>query len=255
MIFSIVIILIVALVIVAIVVNAVQQHRDKMEAEKRTEIAKQKSVIDESEDAIMASTQISISPKVVLVLYQRVLNALYAIRELNPSMMEIKQRISTYEEKKKAINVEQPPPADEAFVLPDNDKLVIQYIKAIKKFRVLLRSEYSKGKVDSQTFMEEDQRLGCMQLRVNVETLAKRGAAAIASEQMGSARQYFEKAIIALGAQAQQDEYTNGRRIDFENQLRTIQDSLRNANTEDRLKKQEEERNDLDELFAPKRKW
>lgn len=255
MIFSIVIILIVALIIVAIAVNAIQQHRDRIEAEKRTEVAKQKSIIDEAEDAIMATTQISISPKVVLVLYQRVLNALYAIRELNPSMMEIKQRISTYEEKKKSINLEQAPLPEEAFVLPDNDKLVIQYIKAIKKFRVLLRSEYSKGKVDSQTFMEEDKRLGRMQLRVNVDTLAKRGAAAIENEQMGSARQYFEKAIIALNAQAEQDEYTNGRRLDFENQLRSIQDNLRNANTEDRLKKQEDERNDLDELFAPKRKW
>lgn len=255
MIFSIVIILIVALIIVAIVVNAIQQHRDKVEAEKRTEIAKQKSIIDEAEDAIMAATQINISAKVVLVLHQRVLNALHAIKELNPGVYDIKQKITTYEEKKKTINPDQPPPADDGFVLPDNDKMVIQYIKAVKKFRVLLRSEYSKGKVDSQTFMEEDKRLGRMQLRVNIDTLAKRGAAAIENEQMGSARQYFEKAIAALNAQPQQDEYTNGRRLDLEAQLNVIQDSLRNANTEDRIKKQEAERNDLDELFAPKKKW
>jgi poly-D-alanine transfer protein DltD len=42
---------------------------------------------------------------------------------------------------------------------------------------------------------------------VNVETLAKRGQAAINSNMLGSARQYYEKSIKALEAQNNQGEY------------------------------------------------
>ena len=61
---------------VAIVVNAMQQHKEKMEAEKRTEIAKQKSIIDETENVLMASETIPVSQKLVYILHQRVQNAL-----------------------------------------------------------------------------------------------------------------------------------------------------------------------------------
>lgn len=255
MIFTVVIILIVALIVVAIVVNAIQQHKEKVDAEKRTEIAKQKSIIEETETVLMTTDVIPVSQRLVMILNQRVQNALRIMYELNPTMPEIKQRLKDSEDRLKTIDISQQTPPMEAFSLPDNDKTIIQYIQAIKKFRVLLRSEHSKGKVDTQTFSNEDKRLASLQLRVNVETLAKRGQAAISSNMLGSARQYYEKAITALSAQAQPDEYIKVRKTELEAQLREIQDNLRNVNAQDRAKKEEEERDELDELFAPKKKW
>ncbi|GAA0857372.1 hypothetical protein [Aliiglaciecola litoralis] len=255
MLFPIIIILIVSLVVVAIVVNALQQHREKVEAEKRTEIAKQKSVIDETENVLMAVETIPVSQRLVAILHNRVLNALKIIYELNPNIAEIKQRVREAQDRIKTINVDTPAPSHENFNLPESDKMVIQYIQAVKKFRVLLRSEHAKGKVDTQTFSQEDRHLASLQLRVNVETLAKRGQAAVQSNMLGSARQYFEKAIAALESQNIPDPYNLERKGQLEEQLRTIQDNLRNANAKDRAKKQEEERDELDELFAPKKKW
>jgi hypothetical protein len=37
--------------------------------------------------------------------------------------------------------------------------------------------------------------------------------------------------------------------------LSEIQNNLKSVNAQDRAKKQEEERDELDELFAPKKKW
>lgn len=255
MIFTIVIVLIVVLMIVAVVVNAIQQHREKIEAEKRTEIAKQKSIIDETENVLMASETIPVTQRLIFILHQRIHNALRVVYELNPTMPDIRQRIRDTEDRVKTINIEQDAPSLDGFSLPDNDKMIIQYIQAIKKFRVLLRSEHSKGKVDTQTFVHEDKRLNALQLRVNVETLARRGNAALASNMLGSARQYFEKAIAALSAQNQPDEYCATRKAQLEEQLREIQDNLRNVNAQDRAKKKEQERDELDELFAPKKKW
>ncbi|WJG11008.1 hypothetical protein [Aliiglaciecola sp. LCG003] len=255
MIFPIIIILIVSLVVVAIVVNALQQHREKIEAEKRTEIAKQKSVIDETENVLSAIDTIPVSAKLISILQIRVLNALKVIYQLNPSMPDIKQRLKQCQDRVKAIDMGAPTPTQENFTLPDSDKLVIRYIQVVKKFRVLLRSEHAKGKVDSQTFTQEDRVMAALQLRVNVETLVKRGNAALQSNMLGSARQYFEKAIAALESQNQPDQYNQERRVQLADQLKSIQENLRNANAKDRAKKQEEERDELDELFAPKKKW
>lgn len=255
MIFPIIIILIVSLVLVAIVVNALQQHREKQEAEKRTEIAKQKSIIDETENVLMAVDSIPVSQTLILVLNTRVLNAIKIIYELNPTIPDAKQRIRNTEDRIKQIDVSRPSPSHDQFTLPENDKLVIQYIQAIKKFRVLLRSEHNKGKLEKQRFLIEDRALASLQVKVNVETLAKRGNAALQSNMLGSARQYYEKAIAALDTQNQPDEYNLQRREELAEQLKVIQNNLRNVNAQDRAKKQEEERDELDELFAPKKKW
>jgi hypothetical protein len=72
---------------------------------------------------------------------------------------------------------------------------------------------------------------------------------------LGSARQYFEKAIGALEGQTQPDEYTENRLVELKSMLKDIQDNLKNVNAQDRAKKKEAERDELDELFAPKKKW
>ncbi|WP_100657399.1 hypothetical protein [Alteromonas flava] len=253
--FGIIVGLIVTLVVIAIVINAFQQHKAKIEAEKRSEIAKQKAIIDETENVLMAAGQFPISPKLVWVMQQRVQNALRIMLELNPSMPEIRQRVKDAEARVQAIDLNASTPDQSGFTLPDNDKLIIQMIQAIKKLRVLLRSEHSKGKVDTQMYMHEDRTLERLQLRVNVETLARRGKAALSSNMLGSARQYFEKAIGALEAQTQPDEYMQHRHAELSEMLREIQDNLKNVNAQDRAKKKEQERDDLDELFAPKKKW
>ena len=139
--------------------------------------------------------------------------------------------------------------------LPETDKMIIQYIQAVKKLRVMLRSERSKGKVDGSTYLEQDKILERLQLKVNVETLIRRGRGAQQTNMLGSARQYYEKAIAALEAQTQPDEFVQSRLEWLNQQLKDIQENLKNANAQDRAKRREEERDELDELFAPKKKW
>ncbi|MBN7820016.1 hypothetical protein [Bowmanella yangjiangensis] len=255
MLFPTIIILIVALVIMAIVINAIQQHKEQVEAEKRAELAKQKSIVDETEDALMAAAQMPISQQLILILHKRVHNALQTMFELNPKAMDIKQRVKDAKERVDATKPEQLAPPSDHFLLPENDKQIIVLIQGIKKLRTLLRSENSKGKVDTHVFIEEDKRLERLQLKVNVETLGKRARSAIQSNMLGSARQYYEKAIVALSAQPNPDEYVVKKRHELEEQLQNIKDNLRNANAADRAKRQDSERADLDELFAPKKKW
>lgn len=253
--FALIVILILALVLIAVVVNAVQQHRNKIELERRNEIAKNKSVVDDTEATLLAAQHIPVTQRLIFILQRRALNGLKMINQLNPGVSDTKERIKSYESTLQALNVDQPPPPEESFQLPQNDKQVIQFIRGIKNMRAVLRSEFKKGKVDSKVFVHEDKLLERMQLRANVDTLIRRGELAMKNNQMGSARQCLEKAIGALAAQPNPDDYIVSRQAQLEEQLRNIETSLRSANSQDVKKKQESERNELDELFAQKKKW
>lgn len=251
--FTIIIILIVLLIISAIFINAFQQHRAKLEAERRAELAKQRTIIDETENVLMACGSMPVSQRLLQILQSRILSSLKIVNELSPTA-DSKQRISDAEQRNKDMDLEENQQVSD-FQLPDNDKMIIQYIQAVKKLRVVLRSEHSKGKIDTKTYVEEDRLLERLQLKTNVETLNRRGQAALQVNMLGSARQYFEKARAALENQSQPDEYVRSRLAVIKEQLHNIQDNLKNANAQDRLKKKEAERDELDELFAPKKKW
>lgn len=234
-------------------INAIQQHKEKVEAERRAEIAKQKAIIDETENVLASATQVPVSPRLAYVLHKRILNALKIIVEMNPTP-DTKQRITDVTERVEAIDIGKND-VDENISLPDNDKQIIVCIQGLKKLRALLRAEHSKGKVDTQIFSEEDKRLDRMQLRVNVDTLSRRADAAIKSQMMGSARQYLEKAIAALTNFPTPDEYIAQKKKVLSEKLNQIQENLRNSNAEDTARRLEEEKDDLDMLFAPKKKW
>lgn len=143
----------------------------------------------------------------------------------------------------------------ENLVLPDNDKQLISLIQGIKKLRAVLRSEHGKGKVDSQVFVAEDKRLEKLQLRINIESQIKRGISARSANMVGSARQYFEKAYATVSAVAYSDDYITGKRQELEGYLEAISTELKASNATALKKKAEQEQDDLDVLFAPKKKW
>lgn len=251
--FIIIIVLIVVLVVLAIVVNAYQQYKAKIDAERRAEVAKQRTIIDETENVLMATSQMPISQGLIKILLQRIQRALQVTYELNPSSPDIKHHLEDIGARIKSIDVE--PESNNQFTLPETDKMIIQYIQAVKKLRVMLRSERSKGKVEGHSYVEQDKQLERLQLKVNVETLIRRGRAAQQTNMLGSARQYYEKAVKALENQVQTDEFIQTRLEWLKQQLQDIQEHLKNANAQDRAKRREEERDELDELFAPKKKW
>ncbi|WP_339721756.1 hypothetical protein [uncultured Paraglaciecola sp.] len=255
MVFTIIIVLIVSLVLVGIIVNAVQQHKNKIENDRRAELSKLKTIIDNTETALLAAEQIPISQRLIFILQRRILGAMKAANQLGDNTTGANDRIKNVEGSLKTIDVNRPPPSEESFQLPQSDKQVIQFIRGIKTMRALLRSEFKKGKIESRVFLVEDKLLERLQLRANVDTLIRRGESAIKNNQLGSARQCLEKAIGALAAQPSPDEFIVARQAQLEEQLNNIETSLKSVNSRDVAKKEESERNELDELFAEKKKW
>lgn len=255
MIFTIVIALVIALVVLAIIINAVQQHKEKIESDKRNELAKYKHTVEETESLLMNIGNFPVSSQLILILHQRLLDAIKAMSDLMPDSTELRQRLRDTQERVKNISADQAQTNEDNFTLPDDERATIALIQGIKKLRAALRSEHTKGKVDPQLFMTEDKRLDALQLRINVESLMKRGNMAKQSQMLGSARQYYEKALATIDAQALRSEYANQRKADLTKLLQEITEQLKNTNEKDRRKKAADEEDDLDVLFQPKKKW
>ena len=249
--------LIIALIIFVVVVNAIQQHKEKLEAEKRVRAAKQKAIIDETEELILALANLPSNPNIIKILNKRSFNAVKAMQVIMPGMKGIKSRIQEFESRYQASEdmVKNQAPSDEAFMLPDNEQQLISILQSIKKLRAALKSEQTKGALDAQTFMNEDQRLDAMQLKINIESLLKRGNQAYSKEMLGSARQYFEKALQTLSTHPIKNDYVVQKQEEISEQLEEITSALKNTNAKDAAKKAKDAEDDLDLLFQPKKKW
>lgn len=250
---SIIIVLIVALIIIAVWVSAIQQHKEKQEAERRKELTKQKRIIEESEDVIVNSSNIPMSELMIQVLQRRVHDALSVMVDLSPTSRELKNRL--HEAKERMNSEPENVNNSDSLALPDSDKQLIALVQGIKKLRHVLRSEHSKGKVDTQKFVAEDRRLEKLQLKINVESQVKRGVAAKTANMVGSARQYFEKAYATICAVTYSDEYVSQTKAKLEAYLNEISNELKASNESSVKEKKEQEQDDLDVLFAPKKKW
>lgn len=249
--------LIIALLVIVVVVNAIQQHKEKVEQEKRVRVAKQKAVIDETEDLLANMGNLPPSPALNEILNKRSFNAAKKMTQIMPESKQFKSRVQELEArwqaaKDMAVNA---PKSDDKFTLPENDQQLVGLLQMIKKLRVALKAEQTKGALEAQLFMQEDKRLDAMQLRINIESLMKRGNQAYSNQMIGSARQYFEKALQSISDHPSQSEYKMKKKEEIEDKLEQITAELKNTNAEDRAKKAKSEEDDLDMLFQPKKKW
>lgn len=251
----IIIALIIALIIIVVVVNAIQQHKEKLEQEKRAKVAKQKAIIDETEELIVSLANLPSNPTLIEILNNRSLNAAMAMAKIMPENKTITKRVHEMEARVNASKSSPATTSEQSFNLPDNEQHLVGILQCIKKLRVTLKSEQTKGNLDAQTYSQEDHKLSAIQLKISVESLQKRGNMAHQKEMLGSARQYFEKALQTISESPVQTEYCQTKRVEIESTLEEITSSLKNTNAKDAAKKAKAEEDDLDLLFQPKKKW
>ena len=82
MVFPVIIVLIVTLVLIGVIVNAVQQHKNRVESERKSQISKQRNIIDNTEAALMGAEQIPISQRLIFIMQRRILAAMKAANQV-----------------------------------------------------------------------------------------------------------------------------------------------------------------------------
>lgn len=246
--------LIIALIILAVGVNAYQQHRQRLELEKRQKIARYRNTLEESETLLANAGAFPVGPSLIYVLHVRAYDALRQLVELSPGNVWYQERLHECEEIINNLKSDNAITATENFILPEDDKQIISMIQSLKKLRTMLKSEHHRGRIETKHFHEEDRRLEFTQLRITVESLERRADSALKSNLTGSARQYYEKALSTLRAHSYSNEYIKEHKSSIENTLEQITTSLRETNSRDAAERAKNN-DELDELFQPKKKW
>ncbi|MPY21652.1 hypothetical protein FM037_17940 [Shewanella psychropiezotolerans] len=257
MIFTLVLISIGALLLLVIGINVIQQQKERAEAERRTELARQRAIIDETEEVLSHTGMFPCSSQIVLVLYKRVEDALGLAANYAASQAgDYKRRQADIGAQVKTLAASpKQAPSIESFRLPDNDQQILTLVQVLKKLKAILRAEHNKGKVDPTIFSEEEGRIDSLQLRINVDSMLSRARAACFMKQYGSSKQMVTKALStlhAIKAQTPNDPFIVKKVDEAKAMLDEIIGAQKIASPEVTPVKEEE---DIDVLFQPKKKW
>ncbi|PBQ26447.1 hypothetical protein [Shewanella algae] len=256
--FTLVLVLIGALLLLVIGINVIQQQKERAEAERRTELARQRAILDETEEVLSNTGMFPCSSQMVLVLYKRIQDAARIAVTLSKANQkgDYERRLTDLEALINNLQSSGPQtPAIENFRLPDNDRQVLVLVQTLKKLKAILRAEHNKGKVDPTVFAAEEGRIDSLQLRINVESMLSRARAASYMKQYGSSRQMVTKALSTLHtikAQTPNDPFI-ARKVDEAKQLL---DEIMGAQkmAQPSAPKQKNDEDDIDVLFQPKKK-
>ncbi|MCL1146696.1 hypothetical protein AB4298_05645 [Shewanella sp. 10N.261.52.F9] len=258
MIFASVLVLIGVLLLLVIGISIIQQQKARAEAERRTELARHRAIIDETEEVLSNTGLIPCSSNIILVLYKRVEEALTGALPLAGNQSnDYQRRLGDLSAQIQALQSgTKSAPAIESFRLPDNDRQVLNLVKTLKKMKAILRAEHNKGKVEPTIFSEEELRIDSLQLRINVDSMLARGRAACFMKQYGSAKQMVTKALATLHtikSQTPNDPFITRKVDEAKTMLEEITGAQKNAQPS--VTKTKTEDDDIDVLFQPKKKW
>lgn len=253
MVLTLVLLAIGALLFLTIAYNIFQQHKQQQEIDRRAIVARQKVIIEEAEDILLNVNRLSFSKTLVMLLQNRLLDALRTIKNVTPNVSAINQRIEDVRNQIKYVS-EHYKGEDSHFRSPDSDRQAIQMLQTTKKLRAIVRMEHNKGKIDPQSFSVEDRRLELMLLKINIANLLQKAMDARVQRQIGTAKQLLTKGISALSVIHDKDAYLIASEEEMKSTLRDINDQLERESQKEREEIQEKQ-DDLDVLFQPKKKW
>ncbi len=252
--FIIVAVLVVTLLLLIIGYNIMQQHKERVEAERKAEITRQKAIIEETEELISFSSKLPLSRSLLLILHNRNLMALKQLMNVSTNPGELRQRINDSENivtNLDSANID----ADVTnFSPPDNDKAAVQLIQAIKKMRLVLRAEHTRGRVDPTVFVREEKSLDRLQIVISVENAIRRALASKVMKQFPTAKEMLTKAEVMLRNQPK-DDYIVAKLADVERLLAELNAEAKLASASRMPNKKKDPADDLDVIFAPKKKW
>lgn len=255
---TITVLLIFALITLFIVANAITQFKFKQAHERRQLLLKLSALVAETEEILVNSIQLPITTKLTSILLQRMVELLKQILALMPDAKGVQQRLSDTQERldgmPKNVNDNEKLPT---LLIPSNENHIAALIKIIKKIRYILFQEKSNGRLSSKDFINQDKIQGLILVKIFAEYKINQGVAAIAANQLGSARQFLEKALKTLHSQPEGDEYASGKIEEVQTLLKDISADLAAARSNmDEQPNGQPEVGDLEQYFSDtKKKW
>lgn len=246
------------LLFVLIGYNIVNQYREKIEAERRIAISKQRAVISEVDELLLNATRMPFSKSLLLILQNRIRNALLIMLKSPAASPQMVEHLKNTDAQIQQVRSNYTPPDESIFRAPENDKEALALLQVTKKIRAVLRSEHAKGKINTEVFVAEDHRLEIMQLKINLENSIKRIIDAKVNKQYGSANQMINKLLQILSNIVDKDSYLEKKQQQLlvtKKEIKAVLVQHSDQEVEAIKAKEAEKQSELDVIFQDKKKW
>lgn len=231
--------------------NIMAQQKQRIESSKRQEMSKYITVIDATEELIGNANTLPYSGTLLICLNQKILDALKTMFDMDKTDRALPQRIADLQSQIQQIKQNYQNKESTSFRVPESDRDAISMLKLVKRLRAVIKAEHTKGRLNTQAFVGENARLEQMQMKINIENVLKRVNDAKMKNQLGTAQQLVKKALDVVSTK--NDAYCKSAQENLTVMLEEINTTL--STNYDEAKPKVEENTELDELFAPKKKW
>ncbi len=250
--------LVALLLFILIGYNVVQQYKDKLAAERRVIAAKQKAIVSEVDELLANTANINFSKTLLIILQQRVKNALTMMLNNSPKDTSIAEHLKDTSAQLKATSENYQSPPEDVFNVPNSDKETLEMLQAIKKIRAIIGSEHNKGKIKTDLFVAENYRMEIIQLKIHLHHGITKIIEANALQQVKIASDMIVKLLKSLAPVKKPDKYLTAKK----NQLLQMQNDIKmkaTTNAESQIKQSSKpEKKDaltVDNIFQNKKKW
>ena len=114
------------LLLLVIAYNMIQQYKQKQESDRRLTLSRQKHIIDEADELLLNAGRLPYTKTLVLLLQNRILDALRIVAQANPSLTSVQQRIQDITAQINYVQANYQNNEESVFRTPDSDRQALQ---------------------------------------------------------------------------------------------------------------------------------
>lgn len=255
MLVTIAVIIIVLATFMLIIYNMYSDYMARREEDLRILYTRCRNVVSETEELLINQCQLPYSKTIVLILRNRILNALKRMRG-DHSAKGVEERI--VEQQRLIDEIQSKYKEDLAFRNPETDAMAVAQMRTIRRLRKIIQSELRAGTpVDVNLCQKEDRRLKLLVLKINISNLIQTVTEMRRLKQVGSCRTLITKGLDVIRRSGIKDNWLMDKSEVLNQMLHDLEKSTRERNQEEVEKINEKSETDveLDEIFGDKKKW
>lgn len=255
MILTLVILCIAAAMLLMIAYMVYNDYKIQQEIDQKALIAKKKEIINETDELLLNVTQIPYSTKIIIVLQERVLDALKQILAVTPNAVSIKQRIQGLTEQIRTLRSSAN--SEPTFVPPNDTNTSLRMMKVLRRLRKIIRIEFNRGRMSQADLITEDKRLELMIYKIQFCNLMSHIDELKFEKQYGTMRGLIQGALTSITRINTDDKWMLSLREELERMLEELNQtvSAKQHKEMEMVKEQQKEEDEIDALFMPKKKW
>ncbi len=255
MLVTIAVIIIVLATFMLIIYNMYSDYMARRDEDLRILYTRCRNIVSETEELLINQYQLPYSKTIVLILRNRILNALKRLKG-DPNAKGIEERIA--EQQRLIEEIQSHYKEDLAFRNPESDNVAVMQLRTIRRLRKIIQSELRAGTpVDVNQCQKEDRRLKLLVLKINISNLIQNVTEMRRLKQVGSCRTMITKGLEVIRRSGIKDNWLMDKSDVLTQMLHDLEKSVREKTQEEIEKVNEKSETDaeLDEIFGDKKKW